>query len=116
MSLSFTSLAISRTAFSLVDCARCQTRVLTWVDDVEGQPLRRCLGCNAPLPEGADIVPASQRMVEALGYVFLTEARKSPKAQKLSGCGPNGVRSCGTGGCSSGSCGTGGGCSGGGCG
>ena len=109
------NLSVDHGALPVVDCGACGQRALVYLDlGDDGSDIERCLACQAPV-EPARIEQAGTRAVERMGYVFLDVKRKSKAAQKLSGCGARGVRSCGTGGCSSGSCGTGG-CSSGGCG
>lgn len=117
MGTPLTSLAVDHGALPVVDCAACGSRALVWLDvDDAGRDLERCLACNAPVDERR-VRAAGERAIERMGYVFLDKKRKSKSAQKLSGCGAKGVKSCGTGGCSSGGCSTGGGgCSSGGCG
>jgi uncharacterized membrane protein YgcG len=117
MSATLTSLALDRGALPVVDCLSCHARSLVYLDVSGDTDVQRCLSCHAAIDLAvAPVQKAGERTIERMGYVFLDRARKSKAAQKLSGCGAKGVKSCGTGGCSSGSCGTGGGCSSGGCG
>jgi hypothetical protein len=115
--MSLTALSVDKGELPVVRCAACGQESLTWLDvDDDGRDCVRCLGCNAAADE-RHLRLVGERSVERLGYAFLDRVRRSPEASQLSGCGANGVGSCGSGGgCGSGgSCGSGGGCGSGGC-
>lgn len=70
--------------------------------------LRRCLACDAVLPEGEAVIERGrERDVEALGYAFVHRDKEALAAHGLAGCSSAGVRGCGSGddGCGSDGCG-----------
>ena len=55
--------------FPVADCPRCEAPQLVWREPATNAA--RCLGCDAPLPEGAVQVGDAAAVVERNDYVFL---------------------------------------------